>query len=74
MRVRTEVDKSLVDRIDEAAGGRGRSEFVRRALVAAPERSERIRFIHSAKGAIADTGHDWDAGAAEWVHMQRRIP
>jgi len=72
MRVHIDIDKQLVDRIDEAAGERGRSEFVRRAVVAALEDRDRIRLIRSARGAITSGAHEWDDDPARWVRAQRR--
>jgi metal-responsive CopG/Arc/MetJ family transcriptional regulator len=72
MRVHIEIDKPLVDRIDEAAGERGRSEFVRRAVIAALESRERLELIHTARGSISAAGHEWDKDPAGWVRAQRR--
>lgn len=71
MRLHIEMDDELVERIDEAAGPRGRSEFVRQAVRAALEHEERWRLIESAMGSIPDHGHDWDEDPAAWVHEQR---
>ena len=73
MRVHIEIETSLLRRIDEEAGERGRSQFVRQAVIEALEQRARARLIRSAGGAIADAGHEWDADPAAWVRAQRRI-
>lgn len=72
MRVHIDIDEALVRRIDEATGERGRSQFVRQAVIAALENRERLVLLRSARGSIAGTGHDWDADPAGWVRAQRR--
>ena len=73
MRLHVQVDDLLVARVDAIAGRRRRSEFVRRALMAAVEHQERWRLIESAAGSITDRGHEWDADPAAWVRAGRRI-
>ena len=72
MRVHIEIEKTLVDRIDQEAGERGRSEFVRQAVITALESRDRIRLIKSTRGSITSSGHEWDDDSARWVHAQRR--
>jgi metal-responsive CopG/Arc/MetJ family transcriptional regulator len=72
MRVHIEMDSELIERIDELTGERGRSQFVRDAVVSALERHDRIALIESARGAISPTGHEWDTNPAAWVRAQRR--
>jgi metal-responsive CopG/Arc/MetJ family transcriptional regulator len=72
MRVHIDVDEALLKKIDEVAGPRGRSRFVRQAVEQALEWEERWKLIRSARGAIADYGHEWDDDPAEWVREQRR--
>lgn len=43
-------------------------ETVRRAL----EDERRWEDIEAGLGALADSGHEWDADPAEWVRAQRR--
>ena len=71
MRIHIELDDSLVARIDQVAGPRQRSRFVREAVRAALDQQERWERIAGAAGAIADTGHGWDEDPAAWVHAQR---
>lgn len=71
MRMHIELDDELVGRVDEVAGPRGRSAFVRQAIEAAVDQEERWRALESAFGAIPETGHDWDADPAAWVRAQR---
>ncbi len=66
------MEKQLVDKIDEAAGTRGRSEFVRLAVIAALEGRNRLALIRSTRGSISSVGHDWDEDPARWVRSQRR--
>ncbi len=72
MRVHIELDDDLLRRIDQAAGSRGRSRFVRDAIELALAQQERWHQLMSAAGAIDDSGHDWDDDAAGWVRRQRR--
>ncbi len=72
MRMHIELEDGLVARIDEAAGARGRSRFVREAIELALSHEERWRHLMRAAGAIADRGHDWDRNPAGWVRKQRR--
>jgi metal-responsive CopG/Arc/MetJ family transcriptional regulator len=72
MRVHIELDDSLVQEIDQRAGSRNRSEYIRRAIAAALHESRRWDMIQSAAGAISASGHDWDDDPAEWVRSQRR--
>ncbi len=72
MRMHIEMDEDLVQRIDGVAGKRHRSEFVRQAVASALERRARAGLVRSARGAIADHGHEWDGDAAAWVRKQRQ--
>ncbi len=72
MRVHIEMDEALIERVDEVAGERGRSQFVREAVVSALERRDRLALIASARGAIRASGHEWDSDPAAWVRAQRR--
>ena len=71
MRMHIELDDDLVRQMDELAGARGRSAFVRRAIEAAVGEERRWRSLESAFGSIPDHGHDWDDDPAEWVRRQR---
>ena len=66
------MDEALIDRIDEVAGERGRSQFVRDAVVSALRMQERQGSIHAARGSIGSSGHEWDSDPASWVRRQRR--
>ena len=72
MRMHIELDDDLVRRIDEVAGSRGRSGFVRTAIERALDEQRRWKLIRSAIGSISDHGHDWDEDPAEWVRGQRQ--
>ena len=71
MRMHIELDDDLVAKVDELAGPRGRSAFVRAAIQQAVRQEVRWADIEAAAGAIDDDGHDWDADPAEWVRAQR---
>ena len=56
MRMHIELEDTLIAAVDEIAGHRRRSAFVREAVRAA--------------GSIPDAGHDWDDDPAEWMRNQ----
>jgi len=66
-----ELDPLLVAQVDELAGPRGRSGFVRDAVEHAVRQARRWEDIKSAAGAISDEGHEWDDDPAAWVRAQR---
>ncbi len=72
MRLHIELDDRLVAQVDELAGPRGRSAFVRGAIEHAVRQERRWAEIESAAGTITDSGHDWDHDPAAWVRRQRR--
>jgi metal-responsive CopG/Arc/MetJ family transcriptional regulator len=67
-----ELDDDVVRQVDAFAGDRGRSRFVREAVLAALDQRRRAELVRSARGTIAETGHDWDRDPAAWVRAQRR--
>lgn len=71
MRMHIELDDRLVEQMDELAGPRGRSAFVRAAIERAIRQEQRWADLEAAAGAISDEGHDWDADVAGWVREQR---
>ncbi len=72
IRMHIEIDEDLVHRIDEVAGMRHRSQFVRDAVAAALEHRARAGLIRAARGTIADGSHEWDNDPAAWVRKQRK--
>jgi metal-responsive CopG/Arc/MetJ family transcriptional regulator len=66
-----ELDDRLAEQVDNIAGPRGRSGFVRHAIEEAVEEEQRWRHLEAAAGSISDTGHEWDDDPAEWVRLQR---
>ncbi len=72
MRMHIELDDALVAHVDELAGPRGRSAFVRRAIERAVRQEVRWSSIESAAGAIGAGGREWDSDPAAWVREQRR--
>lgn len=72
MRVHIEMDDDLVERVDEVAGPKGRSEFVQEAVRVALEQHQCWQLLRSARGALAGKGHAWDADPAAWTRKQRR--
>jgi Arc/MetJ family transcription regulator len=71
MRMHIELDDDLIAEVDELAGPRGRSTFVRNAVRTAVAQHIRRSRLQAAAGAIADEGHEWDADPATWVRQQR---
>jgi len=71
MRMHLQLDDDLVAKIDELAGPRGRSAFVRAAIERAVRMDIRWADIEAAAGTIADHGHEWDADPGAWVRQQR---
>ncbi|MDN5856773.1 MAG: ribbon-helix-helix domain-containing protein [Actinomycetia bacterium] len=71
MRVHIELDDDLLAKIDDLAGHRGRSAFVRSAVERAVAQEVRWANLESAAGALRDGQHDWDADPAAWVRAQR---
>lgn len=72
MRMHIELDDRLVAKVDEMAGARGRSAFVRNAIERAVRSETRWEHLQAAAGSISDDGHEWDTDPAEWVRRQRR--
>lgn len=72
MRMHIEVDDDLVAKVDQLAGARNRSRFVRRAVELAVDREYRWRSLDAAAGSITAEDHEWDEDPAEWVRLQRR--
>lgn len=70
MRMHIELDDELVAKVDDLAGPRGRSAFVRSAIERAVDQELRWASLESAAGALGDD-HDWDADPAAWVREQR---
>jgi Arc/MetJ family transcription regulator len=67
-----ELDDQLVAKVDQLAGTRGRSAFVRSAVEAAVLQVTRWSELEAAAGSIPDHGHDWDEDPGSWVRAQRR--
>lgn len=72
MRMHIELDDGLVAKVDEVAGLRGRSAFVRNAIERAISSETRWEQLLGAAGSISDEGHEWDSDPAGWVRQQRR--
>lgn len=72
MRMHIELDDDLVRKVDDLAGSRGRSAFVRRAIELAVRQEQRWAHLERAAGAISDIDHEWDEDPARWVREQRR--
>ena len=71
MRLHIELADRLVAEVDEIAGPRGRSAFVRDAIAQAVGQARRWEDIRAAAGTISDEGHEWDDDPAAWVRSQR---
>ncbi|HSH59250.1 MAG TPA: hypothetical protein VK988_06325 [Acidimicrobiales bacterium] len=72
MRMHIDMDDELVADVDAVAGRRGRSRFVREAVLVALDQRKRADLIRAARGSVIDEGHDWDDDPARWVRRQRR--
>lgn len=72
MRMHIELDDRIVAKVDELAGLRGRSAFVRNAIERAIRSEVRWGQLEAAAGSISDEGHEWDSDPADWVREQRR--
>ena len=72
MRLHIEIDDRMIAAIDELAGPRNRSRFIRDALDTAMTQHRRRELIRSARASIDGEGHDWDDDPAKWVRAQRR--
>ena len=72
MRVHIDIDQDLLERVDEVAGERGRSQFIRDSVLAALASRERLEALRASAGAIAAAGHEWDDDPQLWVRNQRR--
>lgn len=72
MRLHIRIDDALVAQVDEIAGPRARSEFVRNAVQAAVESRRRWKLIEQAAGSVSERQHEWDADPAAWVRLRRR--
>ena len=74
MRLHILLDDDLVAEIDRRAGERKRSDFIARIVRDAIDDENRWDEIESGLGVLADSGHEWDSDAAEWVRAQRHDP
>ena len=72
MRVHIDMDQALLERVDEVAGERGRSQFIRDSVLAALATRERLEALRASAGSIGSSGHDWDDDPQRWVRDQRR--
>lgn len=71
MRLHIELQDELVTAIDDVAGPRGRSRFIREALEQALKLRNQRDLLRSVRGTI-DSGGDWGEDPADWVREQRR--
>lgn len=71
MRLHIELEDELVGRIDEVAGPRGRSRFIREAIASSLENQRRRELIRSSQGSIGHL-HEWDEDPGRWVRAQRK--
>jgi metal-responsive CopG/Arc/MetJ family transcriptional regulator len=72
MRLHISLDGELVEQLDRRVGRRRRSTFIAETLRRALDDERRWEDIEAGLGAIADSGHEWDADPAGWVRAQRR--
>lgn len=68
-----ELDDEIVRQVDQLAGPRERTAFVRNAILRALDEAHRSQSLRAAAGSLAEApAHDWDNDAAAWVHEARR--
>jgi len=72
MRVHISLDPKLVRTLDKRIGKRKRSAFIADTVRRALDDEQRWDDIEAAIGSIPDSGHEWDADPAAWVHAERR--
>ena len=72
MRVHIDMDAALLEKVDEIAGERGRSQFIRDSVLAALANCERLEALRQSAGTIDASGHEWDDDPQAWVRRQRR--
>lgn len=72
MRLHIELEDELVDEVDDVAGHRGRTRFIREAIKDALVHRKQRELIRSARGSIKTEGHEWQEDPAGWVRNQRR--
>jgi len=70
--VHIQLPDDLTAELDRRVGPRGRSAFIVRTLERALDDERRWDEIVALLGSIADRGHEWDQGPADWVRSQRR--
>jgi len=58
--------------LDKRIGKRKRSAFIADTVRRALDDEQRWDDIEAAIGSIPDSGHEWDADPAAWVHAERR--
>ena len=71
MRMHIDLDDALITEVDDIAGPRRRSAFVRDAVRAAVDRHRRRNHLRQAAGKLIAAGHEWDDDPAAWVSRQR---
>ena len=72
MRVHISLNPKLVRTLDKRIGKRKRSAFIADTVRRALDDEQRWDDIEAAIGSIPDSGHEWDADPAAWVHAERR--
>lgn len=72
MRLHITLDDDTVAELDRRAGRGRRSAFIAATVERALADERRWEEIEASLGAVADSGHDWDADPAEWVRAERR--
>lgn len=73
MRLHIELDDEVVREVDRLTGPRGRTAFVRAAVVQAIDDAKRSAALRRAAGSLRDAqAHEWDADPAAWVRASRQ--
>jgi Arc/MetJ family transcription regulator len=71
MRMHISLDDDLVAQLDRRVGSRRRSAFISATVRRALEDEQRWEDIEAGLGALAGSGHEWDADPAGWVAAGR---
>lgn len=73
MRLHIELDDDVVGEVDRLTGPRGRTAFVRAAVVRAIDDAKRSEALRRAAGSLRNSeAHEWDDDPAAWVRTSRQ--
>lgn len=73
MRLHIELDDDVVREVDRLTGPRGRTAFVRAAVMRAIDDAKRSEALRRAAGSLRDSeAHEWDEDPGAWVRASRQ--